>query len=266
MFKKIMVRILAFLIFVSPICLTACGDKSNDTATLKSISSEMTLKNTYFVGDSLELDNYKIKAKYSDGSSKEIEVTESMVSGFDTTTPGEKVLTITYSKKTMELPYTVITPAVTSIELKTAPTKTTYFEGEDFDVAGGVITATYENEQTEDIEITAEMISGFTSTASETAKTLTITYQGKTTTLSYQVSAIVVTSIKLSADFKYDYFVGDALNVAGGKLEATKNDGGKETISISQSMISDFNTTTAGSRQLTITYQGLKKQVTYVVS
>ena len=267
MFKKFLARFLVILILVCPICLTACGKKeTTPTKTLESISSEMILKTNYFVGDTLVLDDYKITLNYSDKSTKEVSVTADMVSGFDTTTAGEKTMTITHSKKTMEIAYTVVEPKVTSISIKTPFTKTNYFEGEDLDVTGAVITATYENGKIEDVDVTADMVSDFDNTASAEDKTMTITYGGKTTTATYHITAIVVTSIKVSSDFDYDYFVGEQLNIANGKLEATKNNGEKETISISKQMISGFSSETAGSRALTITYAGVTTTKTYTVT
>jgi len=76
---------------------------------------------------------------------------------------------------------------VSSITMKTQPTKTTYAEGDPLDVAGAVITATFSDTTTDDINVTADMCSGFdSSTTGE--KTVTVTYGGKTTTFTVTVS------------------------------------------------------------------------------
>lgn len=83
----------------------------------------------------------------------------------------------------------VFTPAaaVSSITMKTQPTKTTYSTGDELDVTGAVITATYSDSTTADVNVTAAMCSGFDSaTAGE--KTVTVTYQTKTTTFTVTVS------------------------------------------------------------------------------
>lgn len=79
-----------------------------------------------------------------------------------------------------------VTPdkAVTSIAIKTAPTKVEYTEGDKFDPTGLVITATYSDESTEDIAY-ADHASDFsfspalTAALATTNEKVTITYGGK---------------------------------------------------------------------------------------
>lgn len=82
---------------------------------------------------------------------------------------------------------TPVTPTVSSIAMKTQPTKTTYAINDELDVTGAVITATYSDSTTADVNVTSAMCSGFdSSTAGE--KTVTVTYQSKTTTFTVTVS------------------------------------------------------------------------------
>ena len=85
----------------------------------------------------------------------------------------------------------VFTPAsaatVSSIAMKTQPTKTTYSTGESLDVTGAVITATYSDSSTQDVNVTTAMCSGFDSSTTG-SKTVTVTYEGKTTTFTVTVS------------------------------------------------------------------------------
>lgn len=67
-----------------------------------------------------------------------------------------------------------------SIAVKTMPTKTAYFLGENFDPSGLTLTATYSDGTTETI-VSGYTISGFSST-SVGEKTVSVSYQGKTKT------------------------------------------------------------------------------------
>ena len=67
---------------------------------------------------------------------------------------------------------------VAAIKL-TAPTKTEYSCGDELDLTGGKVTVTYKSGETETLDITPEMVSGFDSTTAGT-KTVTVTYGGKT--------------------------------------------------------------------------------------
>lgn len=94
---------------------------------------------------------------------------------------------------------------LSSIAIKTAPTKVSYTAGEKFDPTGLVITKTMSDESTEDVAY-ADHASDFTfkpslSTALTTGDTsVTITYGGKTTTCDITVNAASVTEYASLAD------------------------------------------------------------------
>lgn len=86
------------------------------------------------------------------------------------------------------------TPTLSSIAVKTAPTKTSYTEGENFDPTGLVITRTYSDASTSDWTYAGHTSDfSFTpslSTALTTGNTsVTITYDGKSTTQAITVTA-----------------------------------------------------------------------------
>lgn len=105
---------------------------------------------------------------------------------FISTTPaeinGEAADTTLNSDGTLTVSYTFEKTAkaqVTSIEISALPTKTTYLIGDKLDVTGGKIKVYYEDGETETVDMTAAMVSGFDSTK-EGTQTLTVTYGGKT--------------------------------------------------------------------------------------
>ena len=57
-------------------------------------------KTEYFVGDALDVTGGKVTLTYADQTTKVIDLTAAMVSGFDSATAGEKALTVTYEGKT----------------------------------------------------------------------------------------------------------------------------------------------------------------------
>lgn len=89
--------------------------------------------------------NYSVTKKYDDNST-------ASASGFEvlypaeTTEAGSATTTVVYReggiKATKDVTVTVTAPALSSITIKTAPTKTTYTAGEKFDPTGLEITAT----------------------------------------------------------------------------------------------------------------------------
>ena len=77
---------------------------------------------------------------------------------------------------------------VTGISIAT-PGKTAYTVGETLDVSGMGIKVDYSDGTSATIPVTAAMVSGFDSSAPATSQTLTITYEGKTTTYDVSISA-----------------------------------------------------------------------------
>ena len=152
-------------------------------------------KTEYYVGEDLDLTGGLIKYT-KDGESEYVEVTLSMVTGFNSLTVGNKQLTITYKDKSIKVSYRVIAKedtgnggndnsSVKTLSLKTS-FKTDYYVGDNLDVTGGVLSYTV-NGNSQDINITANMVSNF-NTDTVGNRTLTITYNNLTVQVCYTVS------------------------------------------------------------------------------
>lgn len=101
-------------------------------------------KTLYYLGDALDLDGLVVYAKYSDGSEVRLTRAELAVSALDTSSVGEKRVTITHKGATVELPLTVKERELTGLRVTAYP-KTTYTVGESFDPAGLVVAKAYDN-------------------------------------------------------------------------------------------------------------------------
>ena len=146
-------------------------------------------KTTYIKGESLVLTGGKITATYQDGTTKEITITNDMVSGYNSATLGQQTITVTYEGKTTTFTVKVNAKSLSSISVATLPTKTEYIQNyEELNLAGGKIKLTYNDESTEVKDMTASGVStsGFSnSTVGE--QTITVTYGEKTTTFTLNV-------------------------------------------------------------------------------
>ncbi len=135
---------------------------------------------------------------YADGSTKEVALTADMLEGFDTSSVGEKQVTITYAGKTAQIavtveaapqpepvpeptpePVTVSAVAVTGFDLD-------YTVGDAF--AGGTLLVIYSDGSTKEVALTADMLEGF-DTSSIGEKQVTVTYEGKTAQIAVTVEA-----------------------------------------------------------------------------
>ncbi len=77
-------------------------------------------------------------------------------------------------------------------------------------------------------------------------------------------NAPTVASIRVnSAGHKTSYKVNSPLDVTGLTIEVVYSDGSTQTVPVTKNMVSGFDSSTAGSKTLTVTYEG--RQTTYVV-
>ena len=223
---------------------------------LESITVSGPTKTQYEIGDELDLTGLVVTAHYSDGSEAAVEDYE--VSGFDSSTAGEKTITVTYQDKTTTFTVNVkeAAPVVTLESITVSgPTKTEYEIGDELDLTGLVVTAHYSDGS--EVAVEDYEVSGFdSSTAGE--KTITVTYQDKTTTFTVNVkeAAPVVTleSITVSGPTKTEYKIGEELDLTGLVVTAHYSTGDEATVTGYE--VSGFDSSTAGEKTITVTYQG----------
>lgn len=128
-------------------------------------------KQEYLVGDTLDSTGLTVLVKYTDGTSETI-ASGFTVSGLDSSSIGEKEITVTYKNHTAT--FKVLVYELQGIRITHYPEKTYYRIGETFDPTGLVV-VTMRTDNTEK-EITDYTVSGFDSSKTGT-KTITVSYQ-----------------------------------------------------------------------------------------
>ena len=210
-------------------------------------------KISYYQGDSLDSTGLTLTATYNNGN------TETVTSGFtcsvlDSSSAGQKTITVTYQGLTTTFNVTVIAVTLVSVAVKTMPDKTSYFTDESFDQTGLTLTAAYNNGKTETIS-SGITCTGFSSTTAGT-KTVTASYGGKSTTFTVNVVAIVPTGISIkTAPSKTEYFVGDSYDGTGLVVNVTYNNGTNKDITTGFTT-SGFSSANAGKSTVTVSYEG----------
>ncbi len=186
------------------------------------------------------------------------------------TKPGKQIRLVSIS---VEFEYTTSggsSDTLTSISVATAPTKTTYIEGEYFDPTGLVITRNY-SESAPDTYTYSGHTSEFTfSPSTSTALTtsnvnVTITYGGQSCSQAITVQAATLTSITTSGQ-KVNYSVGDTFSYTG-TCTAHYNNGSQKTVTPTVNS-SSVNMSQEGNYQVTLSYTegGVTKNVSYTIS
>ena len=165
------------------------------------------------------------------------------------------------------------TPAtLTGISVKTAPTKVTYNEGDNFDKTGMVIEATYSDSSTAAVT-TYTVTDGNNLTAGKSTVTISYTEDGvtKSCTQAITVNAAPATktlssiSVK-TAPTKVTYNEGDNFDKTGMVIEATYSD--SSTAAVTTYTVTDGNNLTAGKSTVTISYteDGVTKSCTQAIT
>ena len=210
-------------------------------------------KMSYYQGDALDSTGLTLTATYNNGNTETV-TTGFTCSALDSSSAGQKTITVTYQGLTTTFSVTVIAVNLVSVSVKTMPNKTNYFTGEPFDQTGLTLTATYNNGNTETISSGIEC-TGFSS-ATAGQKTVTASYGGKSTTFTVEVKAIVPTGITVkTAPNKTEYFVGDSYDGTGLVVNVTYNNGTNKDITTGFTT-SGFSSATAGKNTVTVSYEG----------
>ncbi|MBR4087023.1 MAG: bacterial Ig-like domain-containing protein, partial [Clostridia bacterium] len=130
---------------------------------VKSIAVDPEATSTYVRGQEPDPDT-KLLVTYNDDETETAYLRNATVTGYNSEQIGLQVLTITYGGVNCNWPVTVEEPKVDRIEVIPL-TDLEYVEGQELNLAGGKITAIYNDDSVvEDIPITSDMISGYDKT------------------------------------------------------------------------------------------------------
>lgn len=246
--------------------------------------SPVPKKTKYKTGETLELGEAKLNAVYKNINTgkteidKDIDITSDMVSGFDTSTEGEKEVTVTFTDvkgQTASTSFTVTVVdekrEVESIKIKTLPNKTEYALGEALDITGLTIDVNFTDGTSDtDVVVSSSNVTGFESETAGT-KTLTVTYTDKydnEATASFDVEVVSDSDVESIEVFqlldqnKYCEINKD-LNLEGAFIKAFYTDGTTKIIPITQEMVNSFDSSRLGKFPVTVTYG--KKETSYEV-
>lgn len=179
-------RFVAFvMILLSVILLAACNKKE-----LSDIEVVEPAKKTYLLGESIDMKDLDVYALFSDGTRDLLAKDQYVVSGFDSSTTGIKVINIVYKGITKTFEVTIIggqaNDQIAYITIS-GSYKVDYEIGETFNDDGIIVTVTYKDASTKVLKETEYSISGF-NTDTVGSRTLTVSYEGFHTTFTILVS------------------------------------------------------------------------------
>ena len=219
------------------------------------IIKTLPTKLDYKYGESLDLTGGTIEITKESGAKEIINMTSSMVSGYNSKIIGNQILTVTYEGITQQFSVNV-KDYIAKLKV-IPPTKTKYEYGEDIDLTGGkvsLVTASGKIEET--VDLTAAMISGFES-KKEGTQNINVSYKGFNSSFNVNVKDTIKAISMASMPNKTSYKYGEDIDVTGATIYVVKTSG-IYTINVTKDMISGYSPNTSGNQSITVTYAGLK--------
>ena len=238
--------------------------------------------------DSLNIEGIEVKAKLHNGKTgaDTYEVVSSgaySISNFTGFNPkpstyGNQTITLSLYGFTDTYNVNVAKKSVKAINITKKPTKLKYVEGQKFSVSGMVVTATYDNNKTEnlplaDIFCRMNVVDGVSigeevNTNSVGTIKVTALYQDENNELEYfaddfeitvikkEVDSIALTKLPSKTVFPQNDQSFDAYNFSDGEITATYNDGDKKVISLADTTLFEFDITKLGEQTVAVSYGG----------
>ena len=216
---------------------------------VKSITINGTPQSEVKYGEELDLSKIKLDVTKGSGTIQET-VTDSMISGYDKTKIGKQTVTITYGGQTTTFDVTV-KDYVTKIEVNPSSVTGTYNDELSKLITDNSIkyTVTYAKAGAQSpIALAESMVNGYNK-ATTTAQNLTVTYtdndsnsytNGDNFTASLQVTLMnTVSGITITPPTKTTYNHGDSLDLTGGEINLTYEDGTSGTLDINKATITE---------------------------
>lgn len=211
-----------------------------------------TLKNEIMVGSALDTSALKALVTYSDGKTEIVGVSQLTVGLVDTTTPGEKYLSIEYKGFTLSYKVTVI--GVSSIKINPGSVATSVRIGTALDTSSVSALLTYTNGNEKALSA-SELVVSPVDTSSAGDKTLTVSYGSVSDSVTVKV--VGVDKIIPTGALKYSVMVGETYSLEGVKFTVVYTDPtiiGNEFLEYTAFDVEGIDTATAGKKTLKVTY------------
>lgn len=234
------------------------------------------LKTDYFVSDSLNLTGLKVTAIFSDRHEEELAPTDYIVTGFDSSTEGNRTMTVNFNGLTKTIPLHFKPLVVTGIGITYLPAKTSYYIGEYLDPQGLVVQGQYNGgEDWADLtssQYTLSIPVGDATVTNATYKLLTpgtkkVTVRSTVTSATYTTFDISVKNAQMTDleirqnPAKTSYFIGETFDQAGLVVYAKFSDNSEEKLLRSEYTLTTPDMGTVGTKTITVTsYKGTTPQ------
>lgn len=154
-------------------------------------------KTEYTEGDKFDPTGMTVKAVYTDGGEKTFAVKERMADVTTLNETGDVNVTITYNGQSVTQPITVNEKVVTVTGIAVKDNAKLFLKQYSLTkelTPDAKLTVSYSNGTSNDVDLTIDMVSGYTNETVGNDQEATVTYEGKTCKIKYDVAAYTSTS------------------------------------------------------------------------
>ena len=197
-----------------------------------------------------------VYAYYSDGLKEQIIQMDGTVDdgvevrNYEPLKAGNQTVQIIFAEKTVNMSVTVLERVLLGIAVTKKPDKLIYIEGSQVDTTGLVITASYNNGQTE--EVTDYTVSVVPS--SPGTHPVTVSYGGFTAAFSVTVIKKTLKSIEITPPKKTAYVEGDDLDLEGFTATVYYDNGTSVVLGEESLLFAGFNSNIIGNQKIDAIY------------
>lgn len=222
---------------------------------------ENTLKSTAFIGDSYDISGMQVEALYSDETTKHLKLEDLKITNIDTSSVGEKTLTVEYEGFKAEFKVTV--SGIKSMTVVEGSVAKKISVGEALDVSGIQVLVVYDDNTSSVVEADALTVSEL-DTATYGDKKLSITYKG--VSIEYTITVVGLVSVEIDAgSVATSVKVGETLDVTRITAKANYSDGTVKPLATADLSIKNIDSSVVGVKQLEVTYNGVSTQLNIAV-
>lgn len=214
-------------------------------------------KLVYKLNEELDLSGGKVSVIMASGAATSpVAMTNAMIQGFDSSSEGAKLIKVTYQGITKTFGITVV-DELSSVTLKTLPDKLDYRYGENLELTGGALEVIKESGATKTVKLTKDMVLGYNPKKLGQQK-ITVTYEGFKNEFYVNVEDYV-SKLNIEKPTKLEYEYGESLDLSGGKVSVIMASGKiDETVQMTASMVSEFNSKQLGKQIIKVEYKDLQ--------
>lgn len=235
------------------------GEPLSEGLTVEAVKLTKAPASSYIQGQTFNPSGMIITLLYSNGSQADVAYSEEKANDF-TFTPAldtklatsDTEIAVEYNGHSVFVPITVSEKNVTGINVSSLPDKTTYLEGQELDLTGMTVTASYDNGDSESIG--TYDVTGYDKDKVGN-QNVTVSFGGFTASFTVTVKAKTVTGIKiLSEPAKKEFVEGSTIDVSGLVVQAQYDN--DTTAIVTGYTVNGYDKNTVGKQTVTISYGG----------